>query len=158
MCPKQDYFDSFSSFKFFSVLFSSPFSYQKWQFWCLAKTTPLGWERRGVGAAKQPKWPFEKCTLEWTFLNLLASILQHQVYVFINIKLKQDSQSNWIRRLLWCCLAKCVSLTNLNVPLKNLHNYTNDFFNMPLFSVCFLQFQKQPVIKRSSVYPVQCRW
>ena len=36
ICLKQDYFDSFSSFKFFSVLFSSSFSSQKWQFWCLA--------------------------------------------------------------------------------------------------------------------------
>ena len=33
---KQDYFDIFSSFKFFSVIFSSSFSSQKWQFWCLA--------------------------------------------------------------------------------------------------------------------------
>ena len=30
------YFDSFSSFKFFSILFGSSFSFQKWQFWCLA--------------------------------------------------------------------------------------------------------------------------
>ena len=36
ICLKQDYFDCFSSFKFFSVLFSSFFSFQKWQFWCLA--------------------------------------------------------------------------------------------------------------------------
>ena len=32
---KQDYLDSFSSFQLFSILFSSFFSCQKWQFWCL---------------------------------------------------------------------------------------------------------------------------
>ena len=36
ICLKLYYFDSFSSFKFFSVLFSSSFSFQKWQFWYLA--------------------------------------------------------------------------------------------------------------------------
>ena len=36
ICLKQDYFESFSSFEFFSVLFSSSLSSQKWQFWCLA--------------------------------------------------------------------------------------------------------------------------
>ena len=37
--PKYDYFDSFSSFKFSSVLSSSSFSSQKWQFWYLAKNS-----------------------------------------------------------------------------------------------------------------------
>ena len=35
----QNYFEALvllGSFKFFSVLFSSSFSSQKWQFWCLA--------------------------------------------------------------------------------------------------------------------------
>ena len=36
ICFKQDYSDWLSSFKFFSVLLSSFFSSQKWQFWCLA--------------------------------------------------------------------------------------------------------------------------
>ena len=37
ICLTQDYFDSCSSFKSFSVLFSSSFCSQKWQFWCLAR-------------------------------------------------------------------------------------------------------------------------
>ena len=69
--------------------------------------------------------------------------------VFINMTLNQDSQCNRIERLVFHCLAKCFSLTNPNVPFKNLHYYTNDFFNVPLFSVRFLQFQ-------CSVCSVQC--
>ena len=37
ICHKQDYFRSFRSFQIFSILFSSCFSSQKWQFWCLAQ-------------------------------------------------------------------------------------------------------------------------
>ena len=36
ICLEHEYCDSFSYFKFFSVLLSSSFSSQKWQFWYLA--------------------------------------------------------------------------------------------------------------------------